>query len=64
MKTYLLPEVVLEAILAYLLGRPMAEVEQGVAALRSLEEAPLPVSRRELENHPNKSLSEVGGDDG
>ena len=38
-KTYLINEDTRKAILDYLLSRPMKEVENGVNALRGLEEA-------------------------
>jgi hypothetical protein len=38
MKKFILPEEIRNALLAYLLTRPMQEVENGVQLLRNLEE--------------------------
>jgi len=38
---YLIPAALRDALLSYLLSRPMGEVEPAVAALRQLQPAPL-----------------------
>lgn len=42
MKTFLLPEDLRNDLLAYLMQRPYAEVDKGVARLQALSEAPPP----------------------
>jgi hypothetical protein len=38
-KNYIMPAALRDALLSYLSSRPWAEVNEGVAALQSLEEA-------------------------
>lgn len=53
MTTYLLPENVRDGLLAYLVTRPMQEVEAGVAALRNLQPAADSNGRADLEELPS-----------